>query len=431
MKLNELSAPKPSRQAAKVFESYFGKGFQIENLTDRQARGLLSRVRGLVLEHRRSHSFHHSEKNPAYLKLMMMENVLSTLIGETAASLSEAKVVPSMGKFNVVDDGKVVATYAAKYEAQERAAHINADKKYNAKKKKDVKEDALPGLGGTTNPADQAKMKAAQTQAIQKIQDPKLRTAMTKAKSGQNLSPDEQKTVASAAMGSPMQTEASDEELVKRMRLQRIPYKVYQELVKKHDRLSANKSKDPNILKQLKDLEGILSGDVKWSSNTATNESRRSLRRALRESEIQQAQVVLAAQDMVDNVQKMIEQATSMQYKDLPALVSQVRNEMGIDQAGQFKTDASAALSQLVQSLEESRQQLEEALGVVTGQEPLGGDMGDDMGGGLPDMDDDLGGEDDFDFDADLGDDSDIDTDLDIDVDSDEVPVGNLGRNRI
>jgi chromatin segregation and condensation protein Rec8/ScpA/Scc1 (kleisin family) len=274
-------------------------------------------------------------------------------------------------------------------------------------------------------------MKAAQTQAIQKIQDPNTKKAATKSMSGQTLTPDEEKTLVSAAVGFPMQTEASDEELVKRMRLQRIPYKVYQELVKKHDRLSANKSKDPNILKQLKDLEGILSGDVKWSSNTATNESRRSLRRALRESEIQQAQVVLAAQDMVDNVQKMIEQATSMQYKDLPALVSQVRNEMGIDQAGQFKTDASAALSQLVQSLEESRQQLEEALGVVTGQEPLGGDMGDDMGGGLPDMDDDLGGEDDFDFDADLGDDSDIDTDLDIDVDSDEVPVGNLGRNRI
>jgi hypothetical protein len=129
---------------------------------------------------------------------------------------------------------------------------------------------------------------------------------------------------------------------------------------------------------------------------------------------------------MVDNVQKMIEQATSMQFKDLPALVSQVRNEMGIDQAGQFNTDANAALSQLVQSLQESRQQLETALGVVTGQEPLGG--GGDMGGqgGLPDLgDDDLGGEDDFDFDTD------IDADLDVDVEDDDVPVGNLGRNRI
>jgi hypothetical protein len=368
MKLNELSASKPSRQAAKVFESYFGKGFRVDNLTNRQARGLLSRVRGLVLEHRRSHAFHHSEKNPAYLKLMMMESVLSTKLGE----------------------------------------------------------DSLPGLGGTMNPADQAKMKAAQTQAIQKIKDPTIKTAVTKTTSGQNLTPDEQKKVTSALMGAPIQTEASQDELMRRMRVGKIPRSVYQKLIKDHDRLSMAKSSDPSVAGKLKQLKDILDGRVAWKKEMATSESRRSLRRALRESEIQQAQVVLAAQDMVDNVQKMIEQATSMQFKDLPALVSQVRNEMGIDQAGQFNTDANAALSQLVQSLQESRQQLETALGVVTGQEPLGG--GGDMGGqgGLPDLgDDDLGGEDDFDFDTD------IDADLDVDVEDDDVPVGNLGRNRI
>jgi hypothetical protein len=46
--------------------------------------------------------------------------------------------------------------------------------------------------------------------------------------------------------------------------------------------------------------------------------------RRLREaSEVQQAQVVLASQDMVDQVQKMSEQISAMQFKDLPALVDQ------------------------------------------------------------------------------------------------------------
>ena len=95
------------------------------------------------------------------------------------------------------------------------------------------------------------------------------------------------------------------------------------------------------------------------------------LSRRLREaSEIQQAQVVLASQDMVDQVQKMIEQVTSMQFKDLPALVDQIKTEVGVDQSAQFNNDANAALGGLVQNLQGSKQQLEQALGVVTGQAP-------------------------------------------------------------
>ena len=105
--------------------------------------------------------------------------------------------------------------------------------------------------------------------------------------------------------------------------------------------------------------------------------------RRLREaSEVQQAQVVLASQDMVDQVQKMSEQISAMQFKDLPALVDNIKNEVGVDQATQFNGDASAALSGLLQNLQGAKQQLEAALGVVTGQAPQV--PGDDMG--APDM---------------------------------------------
>jgi alanyl-tRNA synthetase len=109
----------------------------------------------------------------------------------------------------------------------------------------------------------------------------------------------------------------------------------------------------------------------------AMAESQHSLRRKLKESEVQQAQVVLASQDMVDQVQKMIEQVTSMQFKDLPALVDSIKNEVGVDQAQQFNADATAALAGLTQNLQGSKGQLETALGVVTGQAPAvpGADM--------------------------------------------------------
>jgi len=107
----------------------------------------------------------------------------------------------------------------------------------------------------------------------------------------------------------------------------------------------------------------------------------------LSEGEVQQAQVVLAAQDMVDKMQSMIEDSTEMQFKELPALVDSIKNQIGPDQAAQFNNDAQAALSGLVQNLQGSKQQLEQALGVVTGQPAMpgagmgmpaapGGDMG-------------------------------------------------------
>lgn len=101
-------------------------------------------------------------------------------------------------------------------------------------------------------------------------------------------------------------------------------------------------------------------------------------------SEVQQAQVVLAAQDMVDKMQKMLEEITAIQFKDLPALVDSIKNEVGQPQAAQFNADATAALSGLVQNLQGGKQQMEAALGVVTGQAaaPVDAGMGADLGAG-------------------------------------------------
>jgi hypothetical protein len=86
-------------------------------------------------------------------------------------------------------------------------------------------------------------------------------------------------------------------------------------------------------------------------------------------AEVEQAQVVLAAQDMVDQVQKMIEQMTDLRVKELPALVDGIKAEMGTDQAGSFNDSANAALEGLIASLEGAKGELQGAVGVVTGEE--------------------------------------------------------------
>jgi len=162
------------------------------------------------------------------------------------------------------------------------------------------------------------------------------------------------------------------------------------------------------------------------SQAAAVAENRlRNAYRMLKESEVQQAQVVLAAQDMVDKMQGMLEDISELQFKELPALVDSIKNQVGIDQATQFNTDVSTALTTLLQTLQGTKQQLDSALGVVTGQaSPVAAIPGMDV-----DAADDLGMDDDMDAELDdLGMDAELD-DLGMDADA-AVPKAALGRDR-
>jgi len=147
--------------------------------------------------------------------------------------------------------------------------------------------------------------------------------------------------------------------------------------------------------------------------------------RYLKESEVQQAQVVLAAQDMVDKMQGMLEDVSELQFKELPALVDSIKNQVGVDQATQFNSDTTAALTALMQTLQGTKQQLDAALGVVTGQTApvaeipgmdAGADLAADAAAGVGDEMDDLDT-----LAADAADDLDADA---------AAPAASLGRAR-
>ena len=252
MKLQELATTKPTQNISRVFENYFNSRLTFDRMKLKECRSMLQRVQRLLAESRRTTEFHRSERNPAYLKLVMLEQALTARLKEMAPPAPPA----------------------------------------------------APGA------------KPAQT-----TMDPKLKAAQDKIKKGMTLNPEEQKLVNDNA--------------------------------------------------------------------AAMTESR--LRRAyqtLKESEVQQAQVVLAAQDMVDKMQNMLEDVSELQFKELPALVDSIKNQVGIDQATQFNSDATAALTGLMQNLQGAKQQLDNALGVVTGQQAAvpGMDAGADMAAAGADM---------------------------------------------
>lgn len=152
----------------------------------------------------------------------------------------------------------------------------------------------------------------------------------------------------------------------------------------------------------------------------------RKAKKALNEGEIDQAQTTIAAQDIADQMQDMIEKFADIKYKELPALHDSIRNAQGVDAAEEFKSTVSNSLDELTSSLEQAKGEVNNAIAVLTGQEEAGDLNLDDMeidaeGGDGLDMDMDLDSEED-----DLGDEEDIDIDLDLD-DEEEV---DLGRER-
>ena len=102
--------------------------------------------------------------------------------------------------------------------------------------------------------------------------------------------------------------------------------------------------------------------------------------------EVEKSQTILAAQDMVDSIQKMVEQVSDMIVKELPALVDSVQSEIGVNESQQFQQQASEALTSLQAALTQSQTTMKTAVNGITGQGDMGAfdagaDMGADMGG--------------------------------------------------
>jgi hypothetical protein len=116
--------------------------------------------------------------------------------------------------------------------------------------------------------------------------------------------------------------------------------------------------------------------------------------------EVEKSQVILAAQEMVDSIQKMVEEVSDMLVKELPAVVDGVNSEVGTNEGQQFNDQVTQALTSLQAALTGSKTGIQGALGVITGQSGGFGaepGMGDELGGDMaaPDMggEAELGGE--------------------------------------
>ena len=339
-----------TKQSQKVMESYFHNKVDFTTLAPEKAKGMLKKVRSLMSEHRNTSKLHTSEKDAGYLKLLVMERGLSARLSMDENTIADPMVKQSLNKI--------------KSQQTISPAEQNAlAKKLN------------------TNPQ-----------------------SLTKALAGTAVAgPD--KAVADQLAGMLATTEAKDDYSAKKAAAGKDigkPGKNFAKIAKNAAKKYGSKAAGQRVA-------GAVLNKLRNEGTTVTMDGR-----YLTEDEVQQAQVVLAAQDMVDRMQSMLEDVTAMQFKDLPALSTSIASTVGTNEAQAFNNEASAALAALVDAVQAAKLGVESAQSTLTGQEPV-----------VPGAEEEVG------FDADMDVDAEVDdVDVDIDVDVEEPEMGSLGRAR-
>jgi hypothetical protein len=113
--------------------------------------------------------------------------------------------------------------------------------------------------------------------------------------------------------------------------------------------------------------------------------------RNVKEGVEEQSELILAAKDMMDKVTGYLEDIATMKTESLLELADRIRDEMGADKADAFIQKIQPALEQAESSLTQTRQDLDNGVRILTGEEMSTDSMGsDDAMNTEPGAEDDL-----------------------------------------
>ena len=108
----------------------------------------------------------------------------------------------------------------------------------------------------------------------------------------------------------------------------------------------------------------------------------------------EQSELILAAKDMMDKVTGYLEDLASMKTEGMLELADRIRDEMGADKADAFIQKIQPAIEQAEATLSTTRQELDNGVRILTGEEvasePMGADDTMDMDTDLDSLDSDM-----------------------------------------
>ncbi len=414
MKLTELNKKSYSRN---VLKDYFNTDFDTARISESKRKYMLDKVSKLINEVHSSSKIHTSEKNPAYLKLLMIKEALVTdgneFVAARLAAIKAGEKEFTVGgkKYKVTGDisdeleegfmpdkfeGKLEdgTTYTVEIDQHDEVGYIPKPMIINGKPAHMAEQDVYDAV------MDDAREEIAQADI-----DIPMEGDVDEAHCGTHR---KKKNEAHMSMGS-IRDELRDLEMdiantsmmdpsmkMKRMRHADLMMKMkamrtegkqvtVSEGADKARAIRVDKMMRANGMDTLADLladamhfaeiTGLDFGaEVDKAKGYYDDADQQEEGKQVTESEVEQAQVVLASQDMADKIQAMSEDVAGMRYEDLPALVDQMRDELGVNQAQKFADSSVVVLDKLLKDVGEAKQGMDSAMSGMTGQEPISAD---------------------------------------------------------
>ena len=118
---------------------------------------------------------------------------------------------------------------------------------------------------------------------------------------------------------------------------------------------------NPRYMELLTVQEGLNT----WLTENSNKESNE----IITEGEVGNAEVLLAAQNMVDSIQDAIEKVGKMQNEQLPELLDSIRDQIGSEQAEGFKNAVGTTLDTLMGNLQSAREGVDGGVRILTGEQ--------------------------------------------------------------
>lgn len=136
----------------------------------------------------------------------------------------------------------------------------------------------------------------------------------------------------------------------------------------------------------------------------------------LLESQLEQAEIVLAAKTITDSIQKMAEQAAKLEVEDVMPLGDPIRDHFGPEASAAFTKTVTEQVRGLVAALSDAKNAISDAIAHMQGEESDLASMD-----SVPDADSGMPADNDLASDIDLGGDEDFADDIDQEVVADDA----------
>ena len=409
MKLTELNTTTHSK---KVLADYFDTKIDTKKLSPTQRTTMLKKVNAMIGEVKSTSKVHTSEKNPTYLKLLVLKEALVTdgneFVAARLAAIKKGESHFTVGgkKYKVTGDtsdeleegfmpdefdGKLEdgTTYRVEIDMHDEAGYIPKPITINGKPAHMAEQDVYDRV------MDDANEEIANADIDVPMED--KHSAM------QDELRDLEMDIDNTPIGS------------QEMKMKKARHSQLMKMMKSEGHCGTHRKKNegehdkPEIAtyykpkKNVPDLKTFLkkNRNVVMDPQTGSYTTRAKLKKKdkagreadavisyvanmpkeskqVTESEVEQAQVILAAQDMVDKIQGYIEDISNMRYEDLPAVVDQMRNELGVNHAQTFADASVGVLDTLLTQLNDAKASMEGSMSGITGQAPITADSMDE-----------------------------------------------------